>query len=70
MELIATIRTDSGDSVGSVIAPAKVFGSGSDGYFGQRKLTWNGAKYQAQVQLVRIGSKDEAEAAEAEAPEG
>jgi len=63
MELIATVRDDAGEAVGSVIVAPKVFGSGSDGYFGQRKMDWNGARWQVQVQLVRIHSKAEAEAA-------
>lgn len=69
MDLIATVRTDSGDTVGSVIVPPKAFGSGSLGYFGQRKLEWEGARYQVQVQLVRIGSKAEPQAEQEAAPD-
>lgn len=66
MELLATLRTDSGESVGSVIVPEKAFDSGSEGFFGQRKLEWNGARWQIQVQAVRIGSKLEAQEAAAD----
>jgi len=71
MELIGTIRTDAGEAVGSVIVAPKAFDSGSDGFFGQRKLEWEGARYQVQMQLVRIGSKEEnnAEANTEAAPE-
>jgi hypothetical protein len=62
MELVATIRDDSGQSVGSVIVAPKTFGTLSEGFFGQRKIAWDGARYQVQVQLVRINSKPEAEA--------
>ena len=68
MDLVATIRDDTGQSVGAVVVPAKHFDSGSDGWFGQRKVRWNDVRYQIQVQVVRIGSaKENAEAAEAEA---
>ena len=60
MELLATIRQDDGEAIGSVLVSPKTFGSGSDGFFGVRKFTWAGARWQAQVQLVRIGSKGEA----------
>jgi len=69
MDLIATVRTDSGDSVGSVIVPEKAFASGSAGYFGQRKLEWAGERWQVQVQLVRIGSKAEPQAEQEAAPD-
>lgn len=69
MDLIATVRTDSGDSVGSVIVAPKAFDSGSLGYFGQRKMEWEGARYQVQVQLVRIGSKAETQAEQEAAPD-
>lgn len=38
----------------------KAFKTGSVGYFGVGKIALNGKKYQAQVQLVEIGSKPKA----------
>ena len=55
--IIATIRSLSGTDIATIIAREKTFSTGSLGFFGQGKLTLDGKRYQAQVQLVEIGSK-------------
>ena len=48
-------------SVGILNAAEKVFKTGSRGFFGMGKILIDGKRYQAQVQLVEIGSKPKAE---------
>ncbi len=59
MILTATIRDDSGQAVGMIVLNEHSFKTGSRGYLGSGKLTIGGAKHQAQVQLVEIGTKGE-----------
>jgi hypothetical protein len=59
MILTATIRDEEGKAVGVLVLNEKTLTSGSRGFFGQGKLEINGAKHQAQVQLVQIGTKNE-----------
>ncbi len=40
-----------------LVANAKQFKTGSDGFFGTGKIEVEGVRYQCQVQMVRIGSK-------------
>ncbi len=57
-----------GNEVGTILLSATEFKTGSTGYFGIGKINLNdeAAKgYQAQVQLVKIGSKEAKEAKEA-----
>jgi len=42
-----------------IVATPKTFRTGSRGYFGQGKVYLDGRKYQAQVQLVEVGSKQQ-----------
>jgi hypothetical protein len=66
--LTAVIRDEQGGQVvGVVVAAAKTFATGSKGYHGQGKVEIAGRKYQAQLQLVEIGSKGQGEALEASA---
>jgi len=58
--LTATIRDAGGQVVGIVTLAPKTFSTGSTGAFGSAKLDIGGAKYQAQIQIVKIGSKGEA----------
>jgi hypothetical protein len=63
--LTAVIRDEQGGQVvGVVVASPKAFATGSRGYHGQGKVEIAGRKYQAQLQLVEIGSKGQAEGAE------
>ena len=57
MIIIADLKTDSGQSLGQVAAPAKQFKTGSRGFYANTKLEIDGKRYQVQVQIVEIGSK-------------
>lgn len=57
--MIILIKSDEGETLGRLLADPKTFSSGSRGYHGQGKLEIGGKKYQAQVQLVEIGSKEQ-----------
>ncbi len=52
------IKNEEGQTLAKLVANEKTFTSGSRGYFGQGKIEINGRRYQAQVQLVEIGSKE------------
>jgi len=65
MILTATIRDDNGQAIGALVLNPKTFKTGSQGYYGTAKMELAGRRYQAQVQLVAIGSKG-AEQAEGE----
>ena len=47
--------------VGMLTAEAKVFKTGSRGFFGMGKIQIGEKRYQVQVQLVEIGSKPKPE---------
>ena len=57
MILTVTIRTDDGESVGGLVLNAKDFASGSRGFFGTGKIIIGGKRFQAQCQVIEIGSK-------------
>jgi len=51
--------TASINGMGNIVANSKNFKTGSTGYYGSGKLTGkDGKRYQANVQLVEIGSKN------------
>lgn len=56
--LTAAIRNEQdGEVVGVLVAKPKDFATGSRGYHGQGKIEIGGKRYQAQLQMVEIGSK-------------
>ena len=57
MVIIAELKTDDGKLLGVFTLPAKDFKTGSKGFFANGKLEIEGKRYQAQFQLVEIGSK-------------
>ena len=57
MFLTCEIRTVDGKSLGVLVLQPKEFKTGSRGYFTTGKVEIDGRRYQAQVQLVEIGSK-------------
>ncbi len=57
MALVAEIKTDKGEVVGTFSLPAKEFKTGSRGFYSNAKLEISGKRYQVQIQLVEIGSK-------------
>lgn len=56
--IIAELKTPNGDVLGVFTLPSKVFKTGSRGYYANGKLELDGKRYQAQIQLVEIGSKE------------
>lgn len=59
MFIDALFKDEDGKTVGKIVTSEKTFSSGSRGYFGQGKVEINGKRFQAQVQLVEIGSKEQ-----------
>jgi hypothetical protein len=55
--VVVTIKSDSGEVVGEMLANEKQFKTGSRGFYANAKLDIAGKRYQAQVQLVEVGSK-------------
>lgn len=58
MNLIVEIKTEDGKPISVLVAAPKNFKTGSRGYHGQGKIEIDGKRYQTQVQLVEIGSKN------------
>lgn len=61
MIIVAELKTDTGQSVGTIALPPKQFKTGSRGFFGNTKLELDGKRYQVQIQLVEIGSRPPSE---------
>jgi hypothetical protein len=57
MAILAEIKTDDGKVLSTVALPIKEFKTGSRGYYANTKIEIDGKRYQAQIQLVEIGSK-------------
>jgi hypothetical protein len=57
MNLIVEIKTSEGQPISVITVAPKAFKTGSRGYHGMAKIEMDGKRYQAQVQLVEIGSK-------------
>ena len=60
MNIIVEFKTDGGQSIGVMTASPKDFKTGSKGFYGQSKIEVDNKRYQVQVQLVEIGSKERA----------
>jgi len=58
MTVIAAIHVN-GQPIGQLLAAPREFKTGSRGFYGQGKMVLpDGKRYQVQVQLVEIGSKE------------
>jgi hypothetical protein len=62
MNIIVELKSDAGQLIGLMTVPPKDFKTGSKGYFASGKVEIEGKRYQAQIQLVEIGSKTGAKA--------
>jgi hypothetical protein len=60
--IIAELKSELGESLGTISVLPKLFKTGSRGYFTSQKIEISGKRYQLQVQLVEIGSKSRPEA--------
>jgi hypothetical protein len=63
VNIIVEMKTDDGQPLGVLTASPKDFKTGSRGFYVQGKLEVAGKRYQVQVQLIEIGSKEAAQAA-------
>jgi hypothetical protein len=57
LELMRAEIYDGSEKLGEVSLGDKVFSTGSRGYYASAKLEIHGKRYQANFQLVEIGSK-------------
>jgi len=57
VNIIVELKTDDGKLIGVMTAPPRDFKTGSRGFYASGKLEIEGKRYQAQIQLVEIGSK-------------
>lgn len=60
----AKLTDENGELIGILTANQKQFKTGSRGFWGGGKMEIEGARYQVQVQLVEIGSKNKEESGE------
>jgi len=63
MIIVAEVKTGDGTLLGAFTLPPKDFKTGSKGFYANGKLEIEGKRYQAQIQLVEIGSKKAGESA-------
>lgn len=56
--VVVKFETGAGELLALMSAVAKVFSTGSRGYYANGKVEIDGKRYQVQVQLVEIGSKN------------
>ncbi len=57
MIIVAELKTGDGQVLAVMPLPAKDFKTGSKGFYANGKIEIDGKRYQAQIQLVEIGSK-------------
>jgi hypothetical protein len=57
MAIIAELKDENGKTLSVFTALAKIFKTGSRGYYANGKTEIDGKRYQVQIQLVEIGSK-------------
>ena len=61
MTIVAELKDAEGKPLGTLTVAPRQFKTGSRGYYANGKLEFDGKRYQAQIQLVEIGSKASAE---------
>ncbi len=59
MFLIANLKTDNNLPVAEMHVLPKQFKTGSRGFYANQKIEIDGKRYQIQVQIVEIGSKNQ-----------
>ncbi len=64
MYILADLKLDDGTPIAVLTVPPKEFKTGSRGFFGSTKAEINGKRYQIQIQVVEIGSKNNPETKE------
>lgn len=58
MFIIAELKNDKGELINILTAQPKTFKTGSRGFYANAKAEIEGKRYQVQIQLVEIGSKN------------
>ena len=58
MYILADLKLDDGQSIAVLTVPPKEFKTGSRGFYANQKVEIDGKRYQIQVQVVEIGSKN------------
>jgi len=61
MFVIAELKKNSGELLSVLTLPPKDFKTGSKGFYANAKVDIDGKRYQVQIQLVEIGSKNKPE---------
>ena len=61
--LIAEIKSDGNQLLAVLTVTPKEFKTGSRGFYANQKIEIDGKRYQVQIQLVEIGSKNAKESA-------
>lgn len=61
MYFTAEFKDEKGQVVGVLTVTPKEFKTGSKGFYGNTKIEIDGKRYQTQIQLVEIGSKDKSD---------
>ncbi len=61
MFVIAELKKNSGELLAVLTLPPKEFKTGSKGFYANTKTEIDGKRYQVQIQLVEIGSKNKPE---------
>jgi hypothetical protein len=59
--IIAELKSDAGQMLTVLTVSPKEFKTGSKGFYANQKLEIDGKRYQVQIQLVEIGSKNKVE---------
>lgn len=59
--VIVDLKTDQGQIISTLPVQAKEFKTGSRGFYANQKIEIDGKRYQVQIQLVEIGSKQVSE---------
>jgi hypothetical protein len=58
MVIVAEIKSGDGNLLSVMALPPKEFKTGSKGYYANGKMEIEGKRYQVQIQMVEIGSKN------------
>jgi hypothetical protein len=60
MAIIAELKDEKGAVLTTLIVDPKEFKTGSRGFYANKKAEIDGKRYQIQIQIVEIGSKNKA----------
>jgi hypothetical protein len=59
MYVIAELKSDDGQPLTVLPVPPKAFKTGSRGFYANSKIEIAGKRYQVQIQIIEIGSKNQ-----------